>query len=200
MTDDDDDGTARDNGRQATATKDRTTKDRTTGTERRPFPSLRREAAAYADGHDRPLGGYAALMGGYGAVVAAALLAGRLTRRAAVPRSSPWDLLLTAAATHKLSRLITKDAVTSPLRAPFARYEEPAGPAETNEGVRGTGLRKAVGELVTCPFCVDLWVATGLTAGRSLAPTLTRTVVSTLATITGADFLQYAYAAAERTG
>ena len=34
------------------------------------------------------------------------------------------------------------------------------------EEVRGKGAQKAVGELITCPFCIDMWVATGLVAGR----------------------------------
>src|SRR4051812_7980803 len=37
------------------------------------------------------------------------------------------DILLLGVATHKLSRIITKDAVTSFLRAPFTRYDEPLG-------------------------------------------------------------------------
>src|SRR6266568_6180594 len=50
-------------------------------------------------------------------------------------------------------RLITKDPVTSPLRAPFTVFEGQEGQAELKEEVRGHGARKAVGELVTCPFC-----------------------------------------------
>jgi hypothetical protein len=112
----------------------------------------------------------------------------------------PWpsspatrDILLAATATHKLSRLITKDPVTSPLRAPFTVFEGQEGPAELEEKVRGHGARKAVGELITCPFCLDLWVATGLTAGYIYLPRATRLAVDTLAVLSGADLLQFAY-------
>lgn len=44
-----------------------------------------------------------------------------------------------ALATAHLSRLITKDSVTSVLRAPFARFEEPAGEGEVNEEAVGSG-------------------------------------------------------------
>jgi hypothetical protein len=80
------------------------------------------------------------------------------------------DVVRCAAATHKLSRLLTKDPVTSPLRAPFASYEGTSGPAELREEARGEGGRKTVGELVTCPFCASVWVATGFTAGLLFFP------------------------------
>ena len=95
---------------------------------------------------------------------------------------------------HKLSRLITKDPVTSPLRAPFTVYQGQEGPAELEEEVRGEGARKAVGELITCPFCIDLWVATGLMAGFIYLPRTTRLAIETLAVPTGADLLQFGYA------
>ena len=80
--------------------------------------------------------------------------------------------MLISIATHKLSRLLAKDSVTSPLRAPFTRYAEPGGAAEVNEEVRdqGSSIRHSIGELVTCPFCLAVWVATGLTGGLVLAP------------------------------
>ena len=64
--------------------------------------------------------------------------------------------------------------MTSPLRAPFTRFEGPQGNAELAEEVRGSGARKAVGELVTCPFCLGPWVATALTAGLTFAPGVAR--------------------------
>lgn len=98
-----------------------------------------------------------------------------------------------ALATHKVSRLLTKESVTSPLRAPFTTYQDSAGEAELNEEVRGEGFRHAVGELVTCPFCVGQWVATGLVAGLVFAPRATRLVGATFATLAGSDLLQLAY-------
>jgi hypothetical protein len=115
----------------------------------------------YSDGDERPLGVYLAAMGAYAAVTAALATAARLTRREVPGGLAMRDVLLSAVATHKLSRLITKDPVTSPLRAPFTVYQGQEGPAELQEEVRGKGARKTVGELITCPFCIDMWVATG---------------------------------------
>jgi hypothetical protein len=89
--------------------------------------------------------------------------------------------------------------VTSPLRAPFTTFKGTTGPAELQEEPRGTGLRKAVGELIICPFCVGQWVATGFVFGLVLRPRATRVAASVFVALTVADFLQFAYAAAEKT-
>ena len=148
----------------------------------------------YSGGAERPLGGYLAAMGAYAAVTGTLAVIARLTRRE-VPDGLPaQDILLSAVATHKLSRLITKAPVTSPLRAPFTAFQGQEGPAELKEEVRGNGAKKAIGELITCPFCLGMWVATGLTAGFVYLPRTTRLAVSTLAVVAGADFLQFGYA------
>jgi hypothetical protein len=156
--------------------------------------TMRSEAAEYRQGSDRPLRGYAVLMilfsGLAGAAGAAAALWGTRSRRI-----SPYDLLLMTAATHKLARLITKDAVTSPVRAPFTHYRGEGGPGEVTEEVRKDGqMRHAVGELLTCPFCLSIWVATGFTIGSLFAPRVTRVVTSTFTAVAGADYLQLLYA------
>lgn len=153
--------------------------------------------ADYAPGADRPLAGYAALMGLYGAAVTAGAVA---LRRRGQPLSDvrPVDILLVGIATHKLSRRVTKDSVTSFLRAPFTRYEGVSGPAELKERVQGSGLRKAVGELMTCPFCISQWISTGFTFGLLTAPRATRWTASVFASLAIADFLQFAYAWAEQ--
>ena len=151
----------------------------------------------YAPGGDRPLGGYAVLMGLYGAAVTAGAVALRRRNRP-LPDLRALDVVLTGVATHKLSRRMSKDSVTSPLRAPFTRYEGVAGAAELQERVRGQGLRKAVGELISCPFCLSQWVATAFMFGLLAAPRATRWTASVFASLALADFLQFAYAWAEQ--
>jgi hypothetical protein len=159
--------------------------------------ALRREEAAYANGEERPVGGYSLLMSVYAALT---LLFGLVVRRKrALPdRIGAGDLALVAVATHKLSRLVTKDTVLAPVRAPFTEFKEAAGSGEVNEEVRGTGLRHAIGELVTCPFCIAVWVSTALAFGLVLAPRATRLVASVLTAVTASDFLQLAYAKAQQ--
>jgi hypothetical protein len=154
---------------------------------------------AYAPHEHRPLDGYLVAMAAFGGLAAALAGAAKVTGRPAPDRPAPADVLLISIATHKLSRLLAKDAVTSPLRAPFARYAEPAGAAELNEEVRddGSSVRHGIGELVTCPFCLAVWVATGLTGGLVLAPRLTRLAATALTATAASDFLQMAYDAAK---
>ncbi len=136
-------------------------------------------------------------MGLYGAAVTAGAVALRRRNRP-LPDVRPFDIVLVGVATHKLARRMSKDSVTSPLRAPFTRYEGVSGPAELQEQVRGEGLRKAVGELISCPFCISQWVATGFVFGLVAAPRATRWTASVFASLALADFLQFAYAWAEQ--
>ncbi|MCP2166562.1 DUF1360 domain-containing protein [Goodfellowiella coeruleoviolacea] len=156
---------------------------------------IEREAATYRGSADRPLGGYVLVMGVFAALVSAAVGLAAATGRRAPTRLRPLDLITLALGTHKLSRLVSKDAVTSPLRAPFTRYQGTGGPAEVMEEPRTSSpLRHALGELLTCPFCLDLWVATGFAVGMVFAPRVTRLVMGTFGALAGADFLQLAYA------
>src|SRR5690606_41186876 len=72
------------------------------------------------------------------------------------PKSTLFPYTTLFRSTHKLSRLLAKDPVTSPIRAPFTRYKGVSGPAELREEPRNT-----VGELLSCPFCIAQWTATG---------------------------------------
>jgi hypothetical protein len=159
------------------------------------------EADAYRNGEQRPLGGYVVVMAVFGAILSGAAGLAFATGRRLPEGIGPWDLLLIAAGTHKLSRTLTKDAVTSPLRAPFTRYQDSGGPAEVMEEVRHRdGLRHSIGELITCPFCLDVWIAAGFTIGLVFAPRLTKLVAAALTAVTGADFLHLFYAKAQEAG
>lgn len=157
-------------------------------------------ARAYARtaGDERPLKGYAIVMATYATVAAAVAGVARLTGRRLPERPAAGDVALLAVSTHKISRLLTKDAVTSPLRAPVAQFEGPAGESELNESPRGHGARHALGELLTCPFCTAVWVAGGLAAGLVFVPRLTRFGMGVATAIAGSDFLHLAYDAAKR--
>lgn len=149
--------------------------------------------------HDdpRPLTGYAALLAVYGGIVGASTVALR-RRRAGITTVTVKDVALMGLATAHLSRLVTKDSVTSVLRVPFARFEEPAGEGEVNEEVVGGGLRHAVGELLTCPFCAAQWVATALVVGRVALPSFTTAVITVSAVARVSDFLQLLYGRARQ--
>lgn len=145
-------------------------------------------------GEGRPLPGYLLAIGSYTVLAGVVAAAGRLTGVRLPERFSLGDTALVGVATHKASRLLTKEAVTSPLRAPFTRYEEPAGHAELKESPRKDHpAQHAIGELLTCPFCAGVWIASGLTAGLVFAPRLTRLVSTALATVAASDALNLVY-------
>jgi hypothetical protein len=155
----------------------------------------RSQSTRYARGHERPIRGYSAAMGVYGAGVAALFAVARRRGLRLPDGVSPWEVALFGMATHKLSRTLSKDAVTSPLRAPFTAFQGPQAPAELAEEPRkDSAVQHAVGELVTCPFCLAQWVATGFIAGAVFAPRATRLAAATFASVAVSDFLQFGYA------
>ncbi|MCV7441867.1 DUF1360 domain-containing protein [Mycobacterium paraense] len=159
----------------------------------------RQEADAYRGDNPRPLEGYTVVLAIYGALVTLTAVIAAATGRKLPERWSVQDLLTVTIGTHKLSRTVSKDAVTSPLRAPFARYKGSGGPAEVMEETRhSSALRHSLGELLTCPFCLDMWVATAFVIGLIFAPRPTRLIAGTFTALAGADFLQLAYARAQQ--
>src|SRR3954447_20561700 len=161
--------------------------------------AAREQANTYRDGEDRPLGGYVMVLAVFASCVALAAGLAFATGRKLPSGIGPWDVVLLGAGTHKLSRTLSKSAVPSPLRAPLTRYTGTGGPSEVMEEVRSTsGPWHSIGELITCPFCLDLWVVTGFTIGLVCVPRLTRLVAGAFTALTGADFLHLAYAAAQQ--
>ena len=147
----------------------------------------------------RPIGGYLAIGGAFASLTGG--FAAWLIRsgRELPVRPASVDVVGIAVATHKLSRLIAKDRVTSPLRRPFTSFEDNAGPGEVDERARGTGLKRAIGELIVCPYCLSVWIATLLTAGLIVFPRATRWSASVLSAVFASDVLQIVYKKLEDT-
>ena len=156
-----------------------------------------RPLSGHSPEQERPLGGYAVLTGLFAAAAGGFSAWFRASGRELPDRMSPGDLALVTVATHKASRLIAKDRVTSAVRAPFTRFEEDEGPGEVIESARGRGMRRAVGELLVCPYCIALWISAGFAAGLLVAPRFTRWFAAVLVALFGADVLQIAYKKAE---
>ena len=139
-------------------------------------------------------------VGVFNALFATLLLLAKRQHHELPERVGAADLVTIGVASHKLSRLIAKDKVTSPLRAPFTEFEEEGGPGEFEESSRGSGARKAIGELLICPYCLGLWVVAAFSVGLLFAPRVTRFVASLFSALTISDFFQIAYKAAEEKG
>ncbi len=147
------------------------------------------------DGGEESLPSYATLMGLFNLILAVFLLIARKTGRPIPERIEARDIALLGVATHKLSLLLAQDAVTSPLRAPFTELQEKQSPKRMDEKPRGKGLRRSLGELLTCQFCVGQWIASFFTYGLIFAPAITRLVASIFAVVTLSDHLHQTYKA-----
>ncbi|GAA3389850.1 DUF1360 domain-containing protein [Streptomyces roseoviridis] len=150
------------------------------------FPGLRSHG-----GHLGAMAGFAGYVAGWTA----------LRRRIGRPRPDspgPWELALTATATFKLSRLIAKATVTRPVRAPFTDVDGPGAPAELNESPREEPGRETLGELISCPFCLSVWIVTTFVGARAVWPEATRTVTGALTALTLSDALQFTQSAVVR--
>jgi hypothetical protein len=150
-----------------------------------------------ADDEHRPLGSYVVLTGTFATLFAGGLIAAARSRGGLPERIPIQDVVMGGIATHKLSRLITKDKVTGIVRAPFTRMQERTGHGEVEEAPRGSGLRYAVGELLVCPYCIAQWIAGAFTVGYVVAPRTTRLLAATWTVHAIADGAQLAYSAAE---
>jgi Protein of unknown function (DUF1360) len=132
---------------------------------------------------ERPLPEYATLTGAFSAILGGFLI---LSRRRLPERLGFGDLARIGLASYKLGRLVAKDEVTSWVRAPVTRDEEATEP-------KPRGMERALGELVTCPYCVGLWTASGLSYALGLFPRQTRLVTTIFGAQAVADFLNAAY-------
>jgi hypothetical protein len=138
--------------------------------------------------------GYAGALSLYGSAVVSTALLAKAQGKGLPPSFPVRDLVVGSLATHKMTRLIAKEGVTTPLRAPFTTFEGTAGSAEVNETPKEGHVRHAAGELLSCPFCLAPWVATAYVAGLALSPRIARAWAATFAVVAGADALQHVYA------
>jgi hypothetical protein len=104
----------------------------------------------------------------------------------------PIEIVALGLATFKAARTLSRDKVTSFVREPFVAETAYDGTGETPTG---EGMRRAVGELVTCTRCVGTWIAAGLASSMSVTPRFGKLLVWTLDAAAINDFLQAGFSA-----
>jgi hypothetical protein len=115
---------------------------------------------------------YAALSAGWGAALGTVLLAARDKGEEPV---GAGEIVPLGVATFALAKLVAKEKVDRWVREPFVD-EGPDGERRP----KGTGMRYAVGELLTCTRCVGTWSALALVALRVTRPREARVVNAVL--------------------
>lgn len=136
-----------------------------------------------------PYGSYAAIMGTFAGLLAAAGALGRLLDRDPQCQTA-LDFTVLAAASFKAARTLSHDEVTSFIRQPFVRGHAHRGGEEPVQG----GMEQAIGELVTCTRCIGTWTAAGLASTQILAPRFGRLLTWSLGAAAINDFLHAGFA------
>ena len=138
-----------------------------------------------------PYASYAAITATFlGGLTGVSALAAR--RERPTETIGPMDFALLGLATYKATRTLVKDEVTSFVREPFVEGHAHEG---EDERPTGEGLRRALGELVTCTRCSGTWIGAGLASVTVLTPKTGRLLTTALAVGAVNDWLLAGFAA-----
>ena len=132
---------------------------------------------------ERPYPEYAALTAAFGGTLSGFLL---LANRRLPERIGFGDVARIGLASYKIGRLVARDRVTAWVRAPVTSDEEATQP-------KPQGTARALGELLTCPYCIGIWTSAGLSYALVLLPRETRLVTTIFSAQAVADFLNAAF-------
>src|SRR4051794_20255005 len=137
---------------------------------------------------DRPVEpqDYVVLNAAYGSLLLTLALAARRRGRPEVEPLAGKELVPLGLATFTLSKLVVHERVVAWARQPFVARE----PSSGERRPRGSGLRYAMGELLTCTRCVGAWSALGLVGLRVASPETSRVVTGVLCASAINDFAQ----------
>ncbi|QNU27175.1 DUF1360 domain-containing protein [Geobacillus sp. 46C-IIa] len=105
----------------------------------------------------------------------------------------PFSFVLLCLASFRLTRLIVYDAITDWLRRPFHEWVEEElsdGRKEMFLVLKGSGLRRWFGELLSCYWCTGIWCAAFCYAGIMLWPTVFQPFIVLLAIAGGAALIE----------
>lgn len=119
-----------------------------------------------------------------------ATFAGRVVKREQDVTLKPFDLLMLGLSSFRIGRMIAFEGVGAPLREPFTDTQPDGSGAGQTVVASGTGIRRVLGELVSCPICLGTWVAAALVYGLQLSPRPTRLLMAVMST-TGVAELVY---------
>jgi hypothetical protein len=111
-----------------------------------------------------------------------------------------WGMLVLA--TFRMSRLVAYDKIMQTYRAPVVEtVPHDSGAGETTQAKTGTtGIKRAIGEMISCPTCNGTWIAAGLVYGMCLAPRYTRTLMTVMSAVGAAEILLAGFEAVQWNG
>lgn len=101
--------------------------------------------------------------------------------------------LLLVFASFRLTRLLVFDQITKWIRTPFLEEKEHQledGSVEIHVMIKGRGLKRWIGELLSCYWCTGVWCSIFLLAGYWLLPIYFIPIILILAVAAGASIVE----------
>jgi len=83
------------------------------------------------------------------------------------------DFIIIILAAFRITRLIVFDEITSFIRNPFLAViekEDETGGKELVIEIKGRGLRRFIGKLLSCYWCTGFWVSLGVVCAYYILP------------------------------
>lgn len=121
----------------------------------------------------------------------------------------PWpgvppgmDILLLSLAAFRLTEILSEEKVARCIRAPFCEVRRSPGPDGTEieeEVPMGAGIQRVAGELLLCPWCTGVWMATFLTFFYLLVPGMARVILIAFSVAAGGLLFQILIKLLDRT-
>jgi hypothetical protein len=118
---------------------------------------------------------------------------GRGERKGERNVDDPFSFILLCLASFRLTRLIVYDTITAWLRRPFHEWVEeelPDGRKEVFLILKGSGLRRWIGELLSCYWCTGIWCAAFCYIGVVAWPAVFQPLIVLLAVAGGAALIE----------
>lgn len=157
-----------------------------------PIQKVVKEIETGYEAGEVPLGSYLLLMGAY-SLFFAGMYKLATKDRPHLEKPKGMDLALLTIASYKFSRVITMSFIGSAVRAPFTKRGQSLRAGEVQDQARGSGLQRAIGSMLTCPFCFNVWSTTLFTFGYTIHKRLTTQVAYVLSIAAAGDFLHLGY-------
>ncbi|MGV3489654.1 MAG: DUF1360 domain-containing protein [Tuberibacillus sp.] len=104
-----------------------------------------------------------------------------------------FDFVLMALAAFRLTRLFVYDRITEFIRKPFHEIREETesdGAVIEVLYIKGTGVRKFIGELLSCHWCTGVWCALLLYIGHTFWAAVFQPIVYILALAAVASLIE----------
>ncbi|MFZ7944614.1 DUF1360 domain-containing protein [Neobacillus sp. 19] len=104
------------------------------------------------------------------------------------------NLIILSLASFRLTRLLVFDKITEFIRAPFfdeVSEENEEGELEVYYLPKKSGVKKFLGELLSCYWCTGIWASALIVGAGYLSPTIAAPIILILAVAGFASIIEF---------